>query len=110
MREGEVYDIFDRIAEWVWVASWGVALIWFCSIVGYQFFIWLKHGKWFPVEIVSVFDYFGVDTSPVYWPDGWFGAATMAQRLLALPLSVTGAFLIIFAAYLLKSSIKGERS
>ena len=107
-RKPNTDDTLDRAADFLWLGSWLVAILWILGIVGYQAIHWLRFGEWKAIPCISAFDYFGLNLAFIYDPQSWIGLARIAQWILSLPLSLVGALLIVFLAGAIRRLVRGD--
>ena len=87
MTEADVIESQHSKAIEEWFAIF-IILGFFTAIclVGYQGFLWLKHGQWTPIPISSILDKLNVDYFSLV-NISWTGAQKIIIWLLDLPLS-----------------------
>lgn len=103
-----VKDIWDKVAHWLVVISFAVALLFSLGILGWQVFKWMRTGVWIPLPFSKAFEYFGADLSPIYYPSDWYGLAKIGQWILELPLSLCIPAIIIASALVVKGFVSTE--
>jgi len=101
-------DVFDRAADAIWVCSWPAAALWGLSIIGFQIYHWLRYGSWQEIPVATAFHYFGFQLTAVYEPKSWIGVARITEWFLSWPLSLAGALLVLWVAWMIRNAVRGQ--
>ena len=76
------------------------------GILGYQGYMWLKHGEWLPLPFYWLFAYNGIDLSSVASLE-WGGVKKVLVWILELPLSLMMFLLICLCGLLFQYIFSG---
>jgi hypothetical protein len=93
-------DFWDKSAESVVIAAYGVGSMGALAILGWQVFHWLRTSIWIPLPMYEAFSYLGIDLTRVYMPTDWQGLAKVAHWLLDVPLAIGAPAILIAVAHM----------
>ena len=78
----------DEIAEEIFWISVAVSILGMVGILAWEFFQYLKLGKWPDNEFSAIFLYLGVNLDSIYYPTNWIGVAKIIRWFLGWPVSL----------------------
>ncbi len=87
-----------RISQQVDACGMWLGLLMAGGIVSYQIYHWGTTLEWFPMPVRIVFESLDISLVGVDKPTSWIPLAVIAQKLVALPLSITAFVLSLVLA------------